>query len=332
MHKRFFSLAFVLALCTIPLVTAAQATADTNGSTIISKLEELLASLTTELNQLAAGQLITGSSQTAAVGAITTMSIRADQTSITVGQSTMIRASFSLRFQETPGDSVTSNEMTEITDDGTHSVVAYSGATWGTSVSNPLTYAFTPAAAGAYVFRSFVTSSKYPAWIEIPSSKWAILTVIATKPVATPMPLIASIPSGSSCPSSGDQAAIQNALSGVGAKAVLCPNAVFNITAPIRFTADNQEISTLGYPTDGTRAIIRVTGGNGQAIVGYNSGIALRNIIIDGNRPALGYLAGDNALIDIGGSGGSASGQIVDHIKAYVTHKGGRYCISAKET
>ena len=59
------------------------------------------------------------------------------------------------------------------------------------------------------------------------------------------------------------------------------------IQGPISFTAPNQEISTLGYPTDGTRATLVVSGpitnGQGQttAVDGTCEncgGIKLRNI------------------------------------------------------
>ena len=67
----------------------------------------------------------------------------------------------------------------------------------------------------------------------------------------------------------------------------LCPNAQYLIQAPILFAAPNQEISTVGYPTDDSRATLVVSGpvSNGQghttAIDGTCancSGIVLRNI------------------------------------------------------
>lgn len=62
----------------------------------------------------------------------------------------------------------------------------------------------------------------------------------------------------STCISSGSQLSINEALNGIGAKAVLCTNSIFVLTEPIKFTAANQEIYTEGNPTDGSRALIRV--------------------------------------------------------------------------
>jgi hypothetical protein len=75
--------------------------------------------------------------------------------------------------------------------------------------------------------------------------------------------------------------------SGPGFVLRLCPNAQYMIQAPILFAAPNQEISTVGYPTDNSRATLVVSGPvvNGQghttAIDGTCancSGIILRNI------------------------------------------------------
>lgn len=119
-----------------------------------------------------------------------------------------------------------------------------------------------------------------------------------------------------SCIDSGDQQSIQAALSEKGSKAILCPNAVFLLTAPVRFTANAQELSTQGYPTDASRAVLRVTATDQDSAVimeGFTDAV-LRNVIIDGNRPVLGYKNGGAALIQ---AGGSASGQVVREVKAY---------------
>jgi hypothetical protein len=54
--------------------------------------------------------------------------------------------------------------------------------------------------------------------------------------------------------------------SGTGFILSLCPSAQYMIQAPIVFTAPNQEISTLGYPTGDSRATLVVSGPvpNGQ--------------------------------------------------------------------
>lgn len=47
---------------------------------------------------------------------------------------------------------------------------------------------------------------------------------------------------------------------GDNVRIALCPGAVINISGPISFSNANQEIYTVGYPTDNTRAKIVVTG------------------------------------------------------------------------
>ncbi len=78
--------------------------------------------------------------------------------------------------------------------------------------------------------------------------------------------------------------------SGPGFILSLCPNAQYMIQAPIVFTAPNQEISTQGYPTDGSRATLVVNGpvanGRGHTTAvdgtcGNCNGVKLRNIQAD---------------------------------------------------
>lgn len=75
--------------------------------------------------------------------------------------------------------------------------------------------------------------------------------------------------------------------SGPGFILQLCPNTQYLIQAPILFAAANQEISTVGYPTNDSRATLVVNGpvSNGQghttAVDGTCancSGVKLRNI------------------------------------------------------
>lgn len=103
------------------------------------------------------------------------------------------------------------------------------------------------------------------------------------------------------CISSGDETTIQNALSagGQGAIVQLCPNAVITIYNTIKFTANNQEISTQGYPTDSSRGTILLSA-VGNNITGLIhgaglSGIRLLNVQVDGNRPANGVV--DNGVV-----------------------------------
>src|SRR5262249_24822402 len=88
------------------------------------------------------------------------------------------------------------------------------------------------------------------------------------------------------CIPSGDQTGIQAALVGAGAQAYPCPKAVFNLTAPIHFTATNQGILTLGSPTDSSRATLRIAAATGPdglplttAIIGLDqSGVRIQYI------------------------------------------------------
>jgi hypothetical protein len=119
------------------------------------------------------------------------------------------------------------------------------------------------------------------------------------------------------CIPSGTEADINAALTGSGAEAVLCPSAVFLLSNPVRFTAPNQRLYTQGFPIDETRALLRVSDAAlTNAINGNNqSGIAIQNIQVDGNRGELGYLSGE-AMIEIGHAG---SDQTVQNIVAYGT-------------
>ncbi|MGH3168222.1 MAG: hypothetical protein ACRDN0_20360 [Trebonia sp.] len=120
------------------------------------------------------------------------------------------------------------------------------------------------------------------------------------------------------CIASGDTAGITAALSGQGTAAVLCQNATYDLTAPITFTAPDQEIYTEGQPTGSARATLVVTGSDqSEAIEGDNeSGITIENVQVNGNRPALGRIAGGGALIEIGGN---VTGQTVQYVNAYET-------------
>jgi|SRR5712692_86461 len=121
----------------------------------------------------------------------------------------------------------------------------------------------------------------------------------------------------SGCIPSGTEADINAAIAGVGAEAILCPQAIFTLSNPVRFTAPDQRLYTQGFPTDETRALLRIGGGTlTKGIDGNNqSGIAIQNIQVDGNRSELGYQSGE-ALIEIGHAG---SNQTVQNIFAYGT-------------
>jgi hypothetical protein len=47
---------------------------------------------------------------------------------------------------------------------------------------------------------------------------------------------------------------------GAGYVLSLCPNQNYSITAPLQFTAPEQEINTQGLPSDGSRAVLVISG------------------------------------------------------------------------
>lgn len=99
------------------------------------------------------------------------------------------------------------------------------------------------------------------------------------------------------CLSSGDQTTINNLFSSGGAGTVvqICAGTTISVTGTITFTADNQELSTSGYPTDDTRAIIQPASGSSVSMLlsGYGfDGLRVKNIQFDGLRPSLGLVAG----------------------------------------
>jgi hypothetical protein len=120
------------------------------------------------------------------------------------------------------------------------------------------------------------------------------------------------------CLSSGDQTTINQLFASGGANAIvqLCPGITFNLTDPVVFTASGQELSTQGYPTDDTRATLVVTGATQATAVRGScqscSHVALRNVQVNGNRPALGLQR--DGLIEMGGP---TVGQIVDHVRSF---------------
>jgi hypothetical protein len=114
----------------------------------------------------------------------------------------------------------------------------------------------------------------------------------------------------------------------------LCPSAHYLITAPVLFAAPNQEISTLGYPTDDTRATLVVNGvvqdgsGHTTAVDGTCAtcgGVKLRNIQVNGTR-------GGAPPTNGGGNiemGGSNSNQLVEYVHSYDPR--GWSCLHAAE-
>ncbi|KAH9169775.1 hypothetical protein EDB89DRAFT_1854130 [Lactarius sanguifluus] len=110
--------------------------------------------------------------------------------------------------------------------------------------------------------------------------------------------------------------------SGPGFVLRLCPNAHYVIQAPILFAAPDQEISTVGYPTDDSRATLVV---NGPVVNGTShttavdgtcsncSGVKLRNIQINGTRAGAPPTSG-GANIEMGGPN---SNQLIEYVRSY---------------
>ena len=100
----------------------------------------------------------------------------------------------------------------------------------------------------------------------------------------------------------GDQETINARLVAPDAAVALCQNAFFELTGPIVFTADGQQLYTEGFPTDDRRATLRIAADDlTTAVVMTDRSYALlANLIIDGNRPGLGPRPGE-ALVLAGG-------------------------------
>jgi hypothetical protein len=118
------------------------------------------------------------------------------------------------------------------------------------------------------------------------------------------------------CLNSGDETTINAALAGPTGTAVLCRGAVFDLHAPVVFTRDGQQLYTEGFPIDSTRATLRVDApllATALVFAGH-SGVRVSHVIVDGNRPALGRIAGGDGLIE---AGGDAFGQSIEYVRAF---------------
>ena len=125
-------------------------------------------------------------------------------------------------------------------------------------------------------------------------------------PIAAPPDVPTAAPP---CLESGDQNTINAKLRGPGSAAILCPGALFELTGPVVFNAERQEIYTQGLPADDTRATLRIVSPDLTTAVmmrDYDAAM-LSNVIVDGNRPNLGPKEGE-ALIY---AGGYSDGQII---------------------
>jgi len=129
---------------------------------------------------------------------------------------------------------------------------------------------------------------------------WAFLPILVT--AASMAASSATAQGGAGCLPWGDQHDINARLAGPGAVVELCQNAFFELTGPVVFSADGQRLTTEGHPTDDRRAVLRVNGADqASAVVMIDrDDVELSHLIIDGNRPQLGYLEGE-AVVFAGG-------------------------------
>ncbi|WWC70872.1 uncharacterized protein I206_104824 [Kwoniella pini CBS 10737] len=133
---------------------------------------------------------------------------------------------------------------------------------------------------------------------------------------------ILAITASAACtPNTVDTAGLQKLITdgGAGYTLQLCSSQIYELSEQLNYTAANQEISTEGYPTDDTRATLKMVGFNKTTSVmaqdaGLN-GAKLKNIQIDGNRLDSEdiYTAG-GANIEFGGQN---QNQIVEYVKSY---------------
>ncbi len=100
-----------------------------------------------------------------------TGTITATQSSITVGQSTTLTASFTAGS----GDMITSSAINQVIPGGEYSVVR-TGADNGTTLKNPVSYAFTPTAPGTYVFKAYAQTKSYGTAWQQPASVTLLVT------------------------------------------------------------------------------------------------------------------------------------------------------------
>jgi parallel beta-helix repeat protein len=139
-----------------------------------------------------------------------------------------------------------------------------------------------------------------------------VVTRAPSQPVTPPVTSTqTAVPpaTGAGCLQSGDQNTINAELQAPGDEAVLCPGAVFELSAPVMLSADFQQIYTQGHPTDDRRATLRVAapGLTTAVYMRDRNGVILSNLVIDGNRRTLGPQGGE-ALIY---AGGYSEGQII---------------------
>jgi len=131
--------------------------------------------------------------------------------------------------------------------------------------------------------------------------------------VPTAEPTLTPLPTQEPCLAGGDQNTINAGLKSSGSEAVLCQGAVFELTGPVIINSAHQKIYTVGYPEDDLRAVLRIVSADvTSAIIMRDSDYAvISHIIIDGNRPNLGYKEGEALVF----AGGYSKGQVFRSVK-----------------
>ncbi|HUV15526.1 MAG TPA: right-handed parallel beta-helix repeat-containing protein [Pelolinea sp.] len=131
--------------------------------------------------------------------------------------------------------------------------------------------------------------------------------------VPTAEPTLTPLPTQEPCLAGGDQNTINAGLKSSGSEAVLCQGAVFELTGPVIINSAHQKIYTVGYPEDDLRAVLRIVSADvTSAIIMRDSNYAvISHIIIDGNRPNLGYKEGEALVF----AGGYSKGQVFRSVK-----------------
>jgi len=124
--------------------------------------------------------------------------------------------------------------------------------------------------------------------------------------------LLGSAHAKQTCHKTADHRTINKAFSdgGPGMKVFLCPGHTYSLTGTIVFTSADQELATMGYPTDSTRARLVV---DSEVLVTAVQGdcrrcarVSIRSVIIDGGRARLGRSQDPAApgMVVIGGNEG----------------------------
>ncbi|KAG7553539.1 hypothetical protein FFLO_03046 [Filobasidium floriforme] len=150
-------------------------------------------------------------------------------------------------------------------------------------------------------------------------SSWPIYSILCSI-------LAATVVRSACVDNSTDTAGLQKLLTegGEGYTLSLCAGQVYSITQSLNFTNTSQEISTEGYPTDSTRAMLVVSGpktpqvNHTTAVLGDCENcdfIRIKNIMIDGDRDLQ-----NMAPLPGGGNieiGGANQGQIVENVRSF---------------